>query len=103
MNYLFLGGLFYLNYAYVDLNADSGYVADSLFYRRKIPVRFREELARDGDKYRFIFCKIKKQHKKTFEEALEELKNKMCLLGHTDYEEYCDHMMKEIKLKKESC
>ena len=33
---------------------------------------------------------------KDFEEALEELKNKMDLLGHLDYEEYCMNIINSI-------
>lgn len=96
MNYLFLGGFLKLGYAYIDLNVDSDYVADSLFYKRQIPVYFKDEMVRAGDKYRIIFCKISRRYRKQFEEALEELKSKMALLGHLDYEEYCNNFMKEL-------
>ena len=96
MNYIFFGGLLFLRYAYVDLDADSGYVADSLFFRRKIHVKFLDEMVRDGDKYRVIFCRIRKKDKKPFEEALAEIRTKMSLLGHNDYDDYCNRMMKEI-------
>ena len=96
MNYLFFGGKFKLKYAYVDLNVDSDYVADSLFYKREIPVSFKDEMVRDGDKYRIIFCKIPRKYKESFEEALKEIYTKMDLLGHTDYKEYCSKLMKEM-------
>jgi len=97
-NYLFFGGLFRLKYAYIDLNTDRDYVADSLFYKRNIHVRFIDEMVRDGDKYRIIFCKIQKKYKKAFEEALEEIRTKMSLLGHNDYDEYCDRLMAELEV-----
>ena len=53
-------------------------------------------MARDGDKYRFIFCKIWSKDKQRFEEALAEIQNKMYLFGHNDYNDYCDHMIKHI-------
>ena len=96
MNYLFLGGLFRLNYAYVDLNTDSDYVADSLFFRHKVPVKFGDEMVRDGDKYRVIFCKIKRKYRNEFEKALGEISNKMSLLGHNDYEAFCDRLMTQL-------
>ena len=96
MNYISFGGKFSRRYVYVDLNVDSGYVADSLFFKRKIPVKFKDEMVREGDKYRLIFCKIPGKFRQAFEEALEELKTKMCLLGHSDYEEYCENLMKEL-------
>ena len=95
-NYVFCGGILKYNYAYIDLNVDKDYIADSLFYKNKIHVSFKNEYSRDGDKYRIIFCKIRKKDKEKFETALEEIKNKMNLFGHTDYEEWCDKFMKEL-------
>ena len=70
MNYLYLGkGLRYLQYAYVDLFQDSGYLADSLFYRHKVPVKYGPEMLKDGEKYRVIFCRIKRKYKAEFEKA----------------------------------
>ena len=96
MNYYSFGGLISLRYAYVDLNVNENYVADSLFLKRCIPVKFKTEMKREGDKYRVIFCSISKKYQKPFEEALEELKTKMLLLGHTDYEEYCEQLEREL-------
>lgn len=98
MNYIFLGGKFYLHYMYFDLNTDSNYIADSLFYKREIPVKFKDEMTRDGDKYRAIFCKIKPKYKEKFEEAMKELVNKMFLCGHNDYLDYCTQVREEMKL-----
>ena len=101
-HYLFLGGRFKLLYMYFDLNVDEGYVADSLFFKRNITVYFGDELAKDGDKYRVIFCKIKRKNKEQFEEALEELKNKMALLGHLDYEDYCHSILNQLEDAKDN-
>lgn len=95
-HYVCLGGWIRLYYMYVDLNVDQDYVADSLFYKRRIHVKFTDEMCRDGDKYRPIFCKIRKKDRKTFEEALEEIPVKMSLLGHNDYEDYCRKLMDEL-------
>ncbi len=96
-NYLFLGGWFSLQYAYVDLEINDHYAADSLFCRHKVPVRFGPEMARDGDKYRIVFCKIRRKHREEFEKALGEIANKMCLLGHGDYDMYCGMVMQMLE------
>ena len=96
MNYICFGGKFNLRYMYIDVNRDRNYLADSLFYKREIPVVFKDEMVKQGDKYRVIFCRIKKKYQKQFEEALEELKNKMQLLGYNDYEEYCERLMNDL-------
>lgn len=98
-HFLYLGNRLKSHYMYVDLNVDDNYVADSLFYKRKIPVWFSDELARPGDKYRVIFCKIRKKDRQAFEEALCELTTKMELLGHLDYVEYCNNIMKELGIE----
>jgi hypothetical protein len=97
MNYIPLGGTLSLRYAYVDLNTDQNYVADSLLYRHRIPVRFKGEFIRDTDNYRVILCRIPRKYRSAFEKAMEELKAKMNLLGHTDYEDYCEVLMKELE------
>lgn len=98
-HYISLGGRFYAHYMYFDINTEEHYIADSLFYKRKIPVIFKGEMVRNGDKYIAVFCKIKRKYKDSFEKALEELKTKMELLGYLDYEEYCVNLIKQIKEK----
>ncbi len=100
MNYFFLGGRFRLQYAYVDLPLNDHYLADSLFFRHKVPVRFGPEAMRDGDKYRIVFCKIRRKYKAEFEKALSEISNKMCLLGHTDYDAYCADVQQMLEKAK---
>ena len=102
MNYLSFGGLLFLRYAYVDLNVNSGYVADSLFYKRKIPVWVLDEAAKGGEKYRIIRCRILRKDKRQFEAALAEIPTKMSLLGHNDYDDYCDQLTKRINKDKET-
>lgn len=97
MNYLCFGGRFRIKYAYVDVNRDCDYLADALFFKREIPVYFKDEMVRAGDKYRVIFCSIKKKYQKKFEEALNELRNKMVICGFTDYDEYCENLKKELE------
>jgi hypothetical protein len=95
-----LGGWLYAHYAYIDINTDENYVADSLFFRKEIPVKFKGEMARDEDKYRVIFCKVKRKYKDKFEEALNEIPHKMNLLGYTDYEAYCSTLFDELGIKE---
>lgn len=96
MNYIAFGGRFYLRFAYVDTH---NYTADSLFNRRNVPVKYEDEYAREGSKYRIIFCRIPRKHRAKFMEALGELPNKMLLCGHRDYEEFCEDILGGIKAK----
>lgn len=76
-------------YAYID---HSSYLADKLFAERKIRMKYKKEYKRDGSQYRIIMCRVLKKDTGKFEEALEKLKNKMLLLGHTDYEDVCQEV-----------
>ena len=42
-----------------------------------------------------------RKYRKQFEEALAEIPTKMSLLGHNDYDDYCDQLMKRINKDKE--
>ena len=55
--------------------------------RHGVRLKFRKELARDGNKYHLIMLRILKKDVEKFAQAMEELKNKMLICGHTDYEE----------------
>ena len=93
MNYYCFGGGFYLHYVYADTE---DYYADALFNRQKIKVRYGNEYRKDNVKYRIVFCKVRKKYKEAFEKAMEELVNKMDLLSHRDYEDFCRQMQHYI-------
>ena len=80
-------------YLYID-TAD--YLADSLFFKHNIPIRFKDEYVKPGEKYLVITCVIKKKFKHEFEAAMGELSNKMHLMGNTDYDVWCDELIKDI-------
>lgn len=67
----------------------SSYLADSLFSQKKIRLRFKEEFTREDSPYRMIVCRVHKRDVGKFEEAMEQLKDKMLLLGYKDYGETC--------------
>ena len=96
MNYVALGGWFFLSYAYVDLENDGRYVGDSLICRHRVPVRFKGDMVKEGEKYRIILCKIRRKYRKEFEKALGEFENKMSLLGYNDYGAFCREFMKML-------
>lgn len=84
------------SYFYVDCES---YLADQLFIQNKVKVRFMEEMGRDDSKYRIIFCKVRKKDKEHFEEAITKLKDKMLLMGYTDYIDECDEVNQMIELR----
>jgi len=80
-------------YCFVDTEK---YLADELFIRHRVSVKFQQEYQKDGMNYLIIFCKVRKRDKEEFLEALKELKNKMLLLGYTDYQDFCEELSKNI-------
>ena len=76
----------FYHYAFLDTDA---YLADQLFIKYHVRVHFREEYVRNGSPYREIFCHVRKRDQERFLTALEELPDKMLLLGHSDYLDAC--------------
>ena len=76
----------YCRYAYIDLE---DHLADSLFQRQNISVRFEREFENPINGYRLIICKVLPWHRVGFLKALSQLPNKMNLLGFNDYQDFC--------------
>ena len=75
-------------------------IADRI--RHGLPVRFGEEYYRKPDTgYVMVMLKVRKNREKDFLSSMEELKRKMILLGHTDYEEFCDNLWRGLGFKDE--
>lgn len=68
-------------------------LANQLFIKHKIPMKFGKELQRSDSQYIIIYCDIKKKYEREFLIALSELRNRMLLLGYYDYDEYCESVL----------
>lgn len=101
MNYIEIRkmSLLYYHYCFVDTNE---YLADGIFYKNRITVRFGAEFVREGASYRFIFCKIYKKDRNIFLQSMEELKKKMLLTGNVDYECFCKKITMSMDSWKDS-
>ena len=62
-----------------------------------VRLKFKREMERDGEKYRLIFLRVLKKDEEKFAEAMEDLKIKMLLCGHTDYETHGGELMEELE------
>lgn len=91
--------LLYCQYCFVDTGE---YLADGIFYKNRITVRFGAEFVREGTSYRFIFCKIRKKDRSIFLQSMEELKKKMLLTGNVDYERFCEKITMSMNSWKDS-
>ena len=86
-------------YAYVDV---SEYLADDIFYNKKINVDYLHEFSHPEHGYRIIICNILKWQEKKFTCAMEELKDKMLICGHGDYLEFCKKLEEDVRKYRES-
>ena len=78
---------FSFKYGYAVFMDTSDYLADQLFIKHQVPVKFMDEYEKPDSKYLMVFCRFPKRMKDAFCEALNELPNKMLLMGNTDYQE----------------
>lgn len=86
----------YKQYMYVDCK---NYLADDLFIKNKITVYFEGDFTKDDSDYIFVYCKVKKKDHDKFIETLGELKNKMLIMGYSDYESFCEKQINKILCK----
>jgi hypothetical protein len=83
----------YKHFCFIDTKE---YAADALFAKYKVHVRFGSEYRKEGSNFCFIFCKVPKKEADIFKEALEELKRKILLLGHSEYPKVCESFMTDL-------
>ena len=92
-NYLETGRImagFFRRFVFVDdLNCSSV----SLLYRNKVRIKPRKVAKNDDEKYQLVFCDVRKKDVPMFILAMEELRNKMLLIGNLDYETCCEKYM----------
>lgn len=95
-NFIKLGGFsfFHYNYMYID---SSKYLADSLLTKNKLSIKFKGDYISPDGKYIVVFCKVKKDDEKKFNQTMEELERKMLLCGYTDYTSYYKDLFKKME------
>ena len=90
-----------LRYKYFCFIDTKEYLADALFIKYKVRVWFQKEAHKPDTDFVFIFCKVKKDDTDRFLEALGELNKKMMLLGHSDYQTFCQEFYENFLEQKE--
>ena len=71
------------HYVYLDTPE---ILAKSLFVRHMVALKPEGVMTRENEKYCLVAVKVQKKDKEKFLRSMEELKGKMLLFGHTDYE-----------------
>lgn len=62
-------------------------------------MNFEGDFTKDDSDYIFVYCKVKKKDHNKFIETLGELKNKMLIMGYSDYESFCEKQINKILCK----
>ena len=98
MHYIKLEQFSLLNchYAFVDTPE---YLADQLFIRHEVKVRFGQEFHHPDKDYIVIICRVRKKDEQRFLDALNELPGKMALLGYADYPQFCEEFQTILRAK----
>ena len=85
-------------FAYLDV---AEYLADNLFAKHQVTVRFGEEWSTPDSEYRIILCRVRKRDTRRFLDALEELPKKMLICGYADYPAYVERLFEKMRLDLE--
>lgn len=72
---------------------DMNYSSISLLNRNKVKVKIKTAAQKEDWKYQIVFCDVRRKDVEKFIRAMEELKNKMLLIGNTDYEAFCEELL----------
>ena len=69
----------------------------SLLNRYQVHAKCERVMLKENEKYFLIALKVLKKDEDNFLKALEDLKGKMLLCGHRDYEERTDALIQELR------
>lgn len=88
---------FSLSYDYFAFLDAEPYAADQLFIQHQVTVQFVREYGKPGCPYRIILCKVRKRDTGRFHAAMDELPDKLRLLGYADYLEVCRTLWENVE------
>ena len=79
---------------YLDTNEYHGI---GPMFQHGVDMKYNHEMFRPDEKYRLVFLRVRKKDEPKFAAAMEDLKTKMLLCGHTDYETHGGELMDELE------
>lgn len=90
-------------YSYFFYFDTPSYLADSVFAAHELMVHFgKEEFVKAGFPYVGVLCHVRRRDEQKFIDALEDVKKKMLICGHPDYEQECLKFLDGMKKAKEN-
>ena len=86
--------LFFRSYLYVE---STDYISASLFSKYRVRVSGIREMAKPGETYHYIICKVRRRDEEKFLTALSELSRLLLVRGETEYPAACREMLAMLK------
>ena len=80
----------------VYLDTDDHYGIGPL-HKHGVRPKLKHVMTRPDEKYRLVFLRVLKKDEARFVEAMEDLKTKMLICGHRDYETHGGELIEELE------
>ena len=65
--------------------------------RHRVHLKYQKEMTKAGEHYCMVVLKVLKKDMDRFREAMEELKTRMLICGHADYETHGAELVSELE------
>ncbi len=72
------------------------YLGAGLLRKHNVRLKYASEMARDGEDYNLVILKVLRKDMDAFRAAMEDLKTKMLICGHRDYESHGEELIGEV-------
>lgn len=83
-----------INCIYIDTNQ---HLADKIFIEHKLKMKFMSDFQNKVNNYEVILVEFPKKKLPTFIECMQELENKLLILGYSDYPAECKELIRLLK------
>ena len=94
-NYVLYGKTYFsLLYAYLDAEDN---LAAGVFAKHGLRVKLIHTLVRENEEYILVQVKVRRRDREKFPDAMEDLKRKMLICGHRDYESHGGELIRELE------
>ena len=97
-NYVELGRRFFggkIQFAYLDLREN---LAAAVLRKHQVRMKFVNALQRPDTEYFLVMILVPRKDEKKFHAAMEDLKTKMLVCGHSDYESRGGELIAELEM-----
>ena len=84
----------WLLYAYLDVEDN---LAAGVLAKHGVRAKLLHTLIRENEEYILVQVKVRREDRQAFLDAMGDLKNKMLIFGHRDYESHGGELIRELE------